>query len=150
VPRVVKSFNTLTAAFQQEAAGRTGEKRVAMFLAGDDAEAKRVVAGLIDDAGFDPVELAPPRSRRSSRRREGRGRCTARSTARPRRSPQWRRRRRDGRFLPRPSTAERGDSGARHEPPIHSPTMPTSATRTRLSAAPRRAVLAVGIIAITA
>jgi 8-hydroxy-5-deazaflavin:NADPH oxidoreductase len=54
--RVVKSFNTLTAAFQQEAAGRTGEKRVAMFLAGDDAEAKRVVAGLIDDAGFDPVD----------------------------------------------------------------------------------------------
>jgi predicted dinucleotide-binding enzyme len=53
---VVKSFNTLTAAFQQEAAGRTGEKRVAMFLAGDDAEAKRVVAGLIDDAGFDPVD----------------------------------------------------------------------------------------------
>jgi 8-hydroxy-5-deazaflavin:NADPH oxidoreductase len=54
--RVVKSFNTLTAAFQQEAAGRTGEKRVAMFLAGDDADAKRVVAGLIDDAGFDPVD----------------------------------------------------------------------------------------------
>jgi predicted dinucleotide-binding enzyme len=54
--KVVKSFNTLTAAFQQEAAGRTGADRVAMFLAGDDAEAKRVVAGLIDDAGFDPVD----------------------------------------------------------------------------------------------
>jgi predicted dinucleotide-binding enzyme len=54
--KVVKSFNTLTAAFQQEAAGRTGEERVAMFLAGDDAEAKRVVAGLIADAGFDPVD----------------------------------------------------------------------------------------------
>jgi predicted dinucleotide-binding enzyme len=53
---LVKSFNTLTAAFQQEAAGRTGEERVAMFLAGDDAGAKRVVAGLIDDAGFDPVD----------------------------------------------------------------------------------------------
>jgi hypothetical protein len=34
--------------------------------------------------------------------------------------------------------------------PIHSPTMPTSAARIRLSAAPRRAVPAVGIIAITA
>jgi 8-hydroxy-5-deazaflavin:NADPH oxidoreductase len=55
--RVVKSFNTLTAAFQQEAAGRTGPERVAMFLAGDDAEAKAVVAGLIDDAGFDPVNV---------------------------------------------------------------------------------------------
>jgi predicted dinucleotide-binding enzyme len=54
--RVVKSFNTLTAAFQQEAAGRTGDERVAMFLAGDDAEAKKVVAGLIADAGFDPVD----------------------------------------------------------------------------------------------
>jgi 8-hydroxy-5-deazaflavin:NADPH oxidoreductase len=28
-----------------------------MFLAGDDAEAKAVVAGLIDDAGFDPVNV---------------------------------------------------------------------------------------------
>jgi predicted dinucleotide-binding enzyme len=54
--KVVKSFNTLTAAFQQEAAGRTGEERVAMFLAGDDPGAKGVVAGLIDDAGFDPVD----------------------------------------------------------------------------------------------
>jgi 8-hydroxy-5-deazaflavin:NADPH oxidoreductase len=55
--KLVKSFNTLTAAFQQEAAGRTGPERVAMFLAGDDAEAKAVVAGLIDDAGFDPVNV---------------------------------------------------------------------------------------------
>ena len=54
--KVVKSFNTLTAGFQQEAAGRTGDARVAMFLAGDDAEAKAVVAGLVEDAGFDPVD----------------------------------------------------------------------------------------------
>jgi predicted dinucleotide-binding enzyme len=54
--KVVKSFNTLTAAFQQEAAGRTGPERVAMFLAGDDADAKAVVAGLVADAGFDPVD----------------------------------------------------------------------------------------------
>jgi 8-hydroxy-5-deazaflavin:NADPH oxidoreductase len=54
--KVVKSFNTLTAGFQQEAAGRTGAQRVAMFLAGDDPEARRVVAGLIEDAGFDPVD----------------------------------------------------------------------------------------------
>jgi predicted dinucleotide-binding enzyme len=55
--KVVKSFNTLTAGFQQEAAGRTGAERVAMFLAGDDAEAKTLVAGMIEDAGFDPVDL---------------------------------------------------------------------------------------------
>jgi predicted dinucleotide-binding enzyme len=54
--KLVKSFNTLTAGFQQAAAGRTGAERVAMFLAGDDPEAKALVAGLIDDAGFDPVD----------------------------------------------------------------------------------------------
>jgi predicted dinucleotide-binding enzyme len=54
--KVVKCFNTLTAGFQQQTAGRTGEHRVAMFLAGDDPEAKALVARLIDDAGFDPVD----------------------------------------------------------------------------------------------
>jgi predicted dinucleotide-binding enzyme len=54
--KLVKSFNTLTAAFQQEAAGRTGAERVAMFLAADDAEAKATAATLIADAGFDPVD----------------------------------------------------------------------------------------------
>jgi predicted dinucleotide-binding enzyme len=55
--KVVKSFNTMTAGFQQEAAGRTGAERVAMFLAGDDAEAKKLVARLIADAGFDAVDV---------------------------------------------------------------------------------------------
>jgi hypothetical protein len=53
--RYTKSFNTLTAAFQAETAGR--EPRVAQWLCGDDADAKRVVAGLIEDAGFDPVDV---------------------------------------------------------------------------------------------
>ena len=52
-----KAFNTLTSGFQAEAAGRTGPDRVVMFLCGDDEEAKRVVAGLIDDAGFTPIDL---------------------------------------------------------------------------------------------
>ena len=55
--RLVKAFNTLTAGFQAEAAGRTGPDRVAMFMAGDDAEAKRVVATLIDDAGFVAIDI---------------------------------------------------------------------------------------------
>jgi len=55
--RVVKAFNTLTSAFQAEAAGRTGPDRVVMFLCGDDPDAKAVVAGLIDDAGFAPADL---------------------------------------------------------------------------------------------
>jgi 8-hydroxy-5-deazaflavin:NADPH oxidoreductase len=53
--RYTKSFNTLTAAFQAETAGR--EPRVVQWLCGDDADAKRVVAGLIEDAGFLPVDL---------------------------------------------------------------------------------------------
>ena len=55
--RYTKAFNTLTSGFQAQAAGRTGPDRVVMFLCGDDADAKRVVAGLIDDAGFTPVDM---------------------------------------------------------------------------------------------
>ena len=55
--RYTKAFNTLTAGFQAQAAGRTGPDRVVMFMCGDDQDAKRVVAGLIDDAGFTPVDM---------------------------------------------------------------------------------------------
>jgi predicted dinucleotide-binding enzyme len=55
--RYTKAFNTLTSGFQAEAAGRTGPDRVAMFLCGDDADAKAVVAGLIGDAGFTAIDV---------------------------------------------------------------------------------------------
>ena len=55
--RYTKSFNTLTSGFQSAAAGRTGDTRVVQWLCGDDEEAKQVVARLIDDAGFQPVDL---------------------------------------------------------------------------------------------
>jgi 8-hydroxy-5-deazaflavin:NADPH oxidoreductase len=55
--RYTKAFNTLTSGFQAESAGRTGPDRVVMFLCGDDEEAKRIVAGLIDDAGFTPIDM---------------------------------------------------------------------------------------------
>jgi 8-hydroxy-5-deazaflavin:NADPH oxidoreductase len=55
--RYTKSFNTLTAGFQAEASQRTGADRVAMFYCGDDGEAKTVVAGLIEDAGFVPIDI---------------------------------------------------------------------------------------------
>jgi 8-hydroxy-5-deazaflavin:NADPH oxidoreductase len=55
--RYTKSFNTLTSAFQAAAAGRSDPERVVLFLCGDDGEAKRVVAGLIEDAGFAPVDV---------------------------------------------------------------------------------------------
>ena len=55
--RYTKAFNTLTSGFQAQAAGRTGPDRVVMFLCGDDEEAKGVVAGLIEDAGFTAVDI---------------------------------------------------------------------------------------------
>jgi 8-hydroxy-5-deazaflavin:NADPH oxidoreductase len=55
--RPVKTYNTLTAGFQAEAAGRAGPDRIAMFYAGEDEDAKRIVAGLITDSGFEPVDM---------------------------------------------------------------------------------------------
>jgi predicted dinucleotide-binding enzyme len=55
--RYVKSFNTLTAAFQASEAGRPQASRVVQWICGDDAEAKEVVAQLIRDAGFEPVDV---------------------------------------------------------------------------------------------
>jgi predicted dinucleotide-binding enzyme len=55
--RLVKSFNTLTAAFQASEAGRPPETRVVQWLCGDDEDAKATVAQLIRDAGFEPVDL---------------------------------------------------------------------------------------------
>lgn len=55
--RYTKSFNTLTAGFQASSAGRKGENRVVQWLCGDDTEAKKIVSKLIDDAGFQPVDL---------------------------------------------------------------------------------------------
>jgi predicted dinucleotide-binding enzyme len=53
--RYTKSFNTLTSAFQAETAHR--DPRVVQWLCGDEEEAKAVVAGLIRDAGYEPVDL---------------------------------------------------------------------------------------------
>jgi len=55
--RYTKSFNTLTAAFQRHAAARSGGNRVVQWLCGDDSQAKAIVASLITDAGFLPVDL---------------------------------------------------------------------------------------------
>jgi predicted dinucleotide-binding enzyme len=55
--RYVKSFNTLTAAFQEQAAQRTGSDRVVQWIAGDDAAAKTLVARLLEEMGYLPVDL---------------------------------------------------------------------------------------------
>lgn len=55
--RYTKSFNTLTARFQRDTADRPKDQKIVQWLCGDDVEAKRVVAGLIEDAGYIPVDL---------------------------------------------------------------------------------------------
>jgi predicted dinucleotide-binding enzyme len=54
-----KSFNTLTSAFQAEAAFRPDAERVVQWVCGDDAVAKQVVMGLIADAGYAPIDVGP-------------------------------------------------------------------------------------------
>jgi 8-hydroxy-5-deazaflavin:NADPH oxidoreductase len=55
--RYVKSFNTLTSRFQEQVAGREVADRVVQWMCGDDPQAKQLVAGLIEDMGYVPVDL---------------------------------------------------------------------------------------------
>jgi predicted dinucleotide-binding enzyme len=55
--RYTKSFNTLTSGFQAEVAFRPEAERVVQWVCGDDEEAKKIVLGLITDAGYVPVDL---------------------------------------------------------------------------------------------
>ncbi|MGW0395870.1 NADPH-dependent F420 reductase, partial [Streptomyces sp. NPDC003042] len=56
--RVVKSLNTMH--FETLAvAGTASGDRLAHFTAGDDAKAKEIVAGIITDLGFAPVDTGP-------------------------------------------------------------------------------------------
>lgn len=55
--RVVKGFNTMLAATLATGAGKPAGERLVLFVSGDDAEAKAVVSGLIEDIGFAPVDL---------------------------------------------------------------------------------------------
>ncbi len=55
--RYTKCFNTLTSAFQAQAARRTGDARVVQWICGDDHEAKEILGQLVRDAGYVPVDL---------------------------------------------------------------------------------------------
>lgn len=52
--RVVKAFNTI--GYENLATAKDRTMRVAMFVAGDDAEAKQVAMGLASDIGFEPED----------------------------------------------------------------------------------------------
>jgi predicted dinucleotide-binding enzyme len=58
--KVVKAFNTIFAINQ--GTGHIGEEQLTGFVAGDDAEAKKVVISLMSDLGYDPVDSGPLRS----------------------------------------------------------------------------------------
>ena len=52
--RVVKAFNTT--GFENMTTARDRQTRAAMFVAGDDADAKRVAMDLANEIGFDPYD----------------------------------------------------------------------------------------------
>jgi predicted dinucleotide-binding enzyme len=83
--RVVKAFNTMYwKLLASQGRSGAGDERLALFLAGDDDDAKEQVSRLIDEAGFAPVDTgglaagarrqqpgAPIYSELARRRREG-------------------------------------------------------------------------------
>lgn len=56
--RVVKAFNHVYAGILQSGP-RFGPQNATVFYCGDDAEAKEITAGLVEDLGFDPVDAGP-------------------------------------------------------------------------------------------
>jgi len=57
---VVKGFNNIYAEFIGSLARPAGDpERSVLLIAGDDADAKRTVSGLVDDIGFDAYDAGP-------------------------------------------------------------------------------------------
>lgn len=61
---VVKAFNAVFAEVYQARTAELGGRRISIFFAGDDVEAKRRVNVLIQALGFDPVDAGPLRNAR--------------------------------------------------------------------------------------
>jgi 8-hydroxy-5-deazaflavin:NADPH oxidoreductase len=59
---VVKAFNTVFAKNQSTA--KVGNEKLTAFMAGDDVTAKKTVAKLTGDMGFDPVDCGPLKNAR--------------------------------------------------------------------------------------
>jgi 8-hydroxy-5-deazaflavin:NADPH oxidoreductase len=55
--RVVKAFNTTFATTLSE--GQVGDQQLDVFIAGDDEEAKGIVAKLVEDGGLRPIDAGP-------------------------------------------------------------------------------------------
>jgi len=54
--RFVKAFNTMNYEMLRTGGHYSGDERLVLFVAGDDADAKAVVSRLIDEIGFTPVD----------------------------------------------------------------------------------------------
>jgi 8-hydroxy-5-deazaflavin:NADPH oxidoreductase len=54
--RLVKAFNTMSSGDLRSGAFKSGKDRWTIFVAGDDAEAKGLVSGLIEEIGFVPID----------------------------------------------------------------------------------------------
>jgi len=61
---VVKAFNTIFAEVYHSESRLFGTRRLSMFYAGDDKEAKSAVSRLILDTGFEPIDSGPLTSAR--------------------------------------------------------------------------------------
>jgi len=62
--RVVKAFSTTGAGNMLDPSYGDGGTRLAMFICGDDADAKSRVSELVADLGFDPIDNGPLRQAR--------------------------------------------------------------------------------------
>jgi predicted dinucleotide-binding enzyme len=62
--RVIKAFNAIFGRALAEGGRDYGHHKPALFYAGDDADAKEIVAGLIEQTGYRPVDAGPLRSAR--------------------------------------------------------------------------------------
>jgi predicted dinucleotide-binding enzyme len=60
--RLVKAFNMMRAGVMEQLADGAGRPGLAIFIAGDDVDAKRVAATLVSDAKFTPIDVGPLRS----------------------------------------------------------------------------------------
>ena len=60
---VVKAFNTVFA--QNQSTAKVGSEQLTAFIAGDDLKAKKTVAQLTCDIGFDPVDCGPLKAARN-------------------------------------------------------------------------------------
>lgn len=55
--KIVKALNTIYYKHLRDYAFRSGEDRIGLPIAGDDPEAKKVVSQLLDDIGFEAVDV---------------------------------------------------------------------------------------------